>query len=194
MALPSGAADSVPGSASVAHQWTGFYAGGHLGDAWGHSDWESDPTLSGSFGLYHGYNAFTGTGSYFAGLQLGYNYELPSKVVFGVTTDVSFPNTVAGVQTFTSPSIGQASFGETVEYSGTLRGRVGYAIGDRLLYATGGLAWSDDRFTRTQIVGTPVGGTATPGTSESQRLLPRPAPRDGGAFLLRRARPASSQQ
>ena len=117
--------------------WTGFYVGGHLGDAWGHSDWESDPALSGAFGLYHGYNAFTGTGSYFAGLQLGYNYELPSKVVFGVTTDVSFPNTVAGVQTFTSPSTGQASFGETVEYSGTLRGRVGYAIDDRLLYATG---------------------------------------------------------
>ena len=44
---------------------------------------------------------------------------------------------------------------------------VGYAIGDRLLYATGGLAWSDDRFTRTQVAGSPVGGTATPGTSES---------------------------
>jgi high affinity Mn2+ porin len=117
--------------------------------------------LIGSFGLYHGYNAFMGTGSYFDGLQLGYNYELPSKVVFGVTTDGSFPNTVAGVQTFTSPSTGQASFGETVEYSGTLRGRVGYAIGDRLLYATGGLAWSDDRFTRTQVAGPPVGGTSS---------------------------------
>ena len=167
MAPPGDAADSVPGSTLAHYTWTGFYAGGHLGDAWGHSDWEFDPDLSGALGLYHGYNAFTGTGSYFAGLQLGYNYELPSRVVFGVTTDVSFPNTVAGVQGFASPSTGQASFGETVEYSGTLRGRVGYAIDDRLLYATGGLAWSDDRFTRTQVAGTPVGGTATPGTSES---------------------------
>ena len=167
MAPPGDAADSVPGSTLAHYTWTGFYAGGHLGDAWGHSDWESDPDLSGALGLYHGYNAFTGTGSYFAGLQLGYNYELPSRVVFGVTTDVSFPNTVAGVQGFASPSTGQASFGETVEYSGTLRGRVGYAIDDRLLYATGELAWSDDRFTRTQVAGTPVGGTATPGTSKS---------------------------
>src|SRR5262249_53682737 len=32
---------------------------------------------------------------------------------------------------------------------------------------TAGLAWSHDQFARTQLVGTPVGGTATPGTTES---------------------------
>ena len=63
--------------------------------------------------------------------------------------------------------------------SGTLRGRIGYApnlihgAGNWLFYATGGFAWTYDQFTRTQIAGTPAGGTATPGTTENLFLVPR---------------------
>ena len=70
-----------------------------------------------------------------------------------------------------------ASYAEMVEFSGTLRGRVGYApnLGAThwLLYATGGLAWSYDQFTRTQIAGTPAGGTAMPGQVENLFVVPR---------------------
>jgi high affinity Mn2+ porin len=152
--------------------WTGFYGGGYLGDAWGRSNWTARetgiaaPTLHGTLDFFKAYDAFKGTGSYFGGFQAGYNYMLPSGVVLGVEADVSAPNTIMGTQTFFSPSVGQASYAETVAYSGTVRGRLGYALGHWLVYGTGGFAWSYDQFTRTQLFGSPVGGTAVPGTLE----------------------------
>jgi high affinity Mn2+ porin len=154
------------------YSWTGLYIGGHLGDAWGRSDWKSQgtaaagPTLSGSLEFYKAYDAFKGTGSYFAGFQAGYNYMLPSGIVLGVEADVSAPNTIMGAQTISSPLVGQANYAETVEYSGTIRSRLGYAVNHWLVYGTGGFAWSYDQFTRTQFLGTPAGGTAVPGTFE----------------------------
>ena len=57
--------------------------------------------------------------------------------------------------------------------SGTARARVGYAPGNWLFYATGGFAWSYDQFTRTQLAGVPVGGTAQPGQVETLLMVPR---------------------
>jgi high affinity Mn2+ porin len=39
-----------------------------------------------------------------------------------------------------SPTLGQESLSETVVDMGTVRGRIGYAPGDWLLYAMGGFA------------------------------------------------------
>ena len=135
------------------------------------------PALNGSLDLFNSFNAFNGTGSYFAGFQAGYNYMAPSRWLFGVEADVSFPNTIAGTSTFTSASTGTASYAEQVEFSGTLRGRIGFApnLGTThwLFYATGGFAYSFDQFTRTQIAGLPAGGTAVPGQTENLFLVPR---------------------
>ena len=167
----------------VADDWTGFYLGGHIGYAAGASHWSATSTgaaaqpLSGALDLFNGFDAFKGTGSYFEGFQAGYNYLTPSRWLFGVEADVSFPNTIAGTSTLNSPAIGTAGFTEQVELSGTLRGRVGYApnLGTThwLFYATGGFAWSFDQFTRTQIAGMPAGGTAVPGQTENLFLVPR---------------------
>jgi len=80
--------------------------------------------------FFQAYDAFKGTGSYFAGLQAGYSYMLPSRVVLGLETDVSFPNMLAGTQTFATPAFGEASYAETVDMSGTLRARF-YALRNR---------------------------------------------------------------
>src|SRR5262249_35198792 len=45
---------------------------------------------------------------------------------------------------------GPETFGETVLHAGTLRGRIGYAPGAWLFYATAGLAWTYDQLTLTQ--------------------------------------------
>src|SRR5258708_21280477 len=122
---------------------------------------------------------FKGTGSYFAGFHGGYNYLLPSRLLLGVEADVSFPNTLGGTATLSSPVTGTASYAEQVEMSGTLRGRIGYApnlahgTGNWLFYATGGFAWSDDQFTRTHIARVTAGGTATPGTVQNLFMVPR---------------------
>src|SRR5580692_8633696 len=189
MALTGSAAASdlpvkaPPPPAAAAYDWTGVYVGGHIGYAAGSSHWSAMPTgaagpaQSGSLDLFNAFNGFDGMGSYFEGFQAGYNYMVPSRWLFGVEADVSFPSTITGSSTLSSAASGTASYAETVEFSGTLRGRIGYApnLGAThwLLYATGGFAWSYDQFTRTQVAGTPAGGTAVPGQVENLFAVPR---------------------
>jgi high affinity Mn2+ porin len=173
-----------PPAATAAYDWTGFYVGGHLGYAAGSSNWSATPTgtaaptLNGSVDLFNSFDAFKGAGSYFEGFQAGYNVMLPSRLVLGVEADVSFANTIGGTSTVSSAAVGVANYSEQVEFSGTVRGRIGYApnlgVGSHwLFYATGGLAWTYDQFTRTQLAGAPAGGTAIPGQVENLFVVPR---------------------
>jgi high affinity Mn2+ porin len=146
-----------PSSIPTDFNWTGFYAGGHLGYAWGSSNW-TGAGVSGSLNLAQPVDTFDEAGSFFEGLQAGYNYMLPNRVVIGAEIDASFPafQNLAGISTggisnFTSPTLGAASYSETVLSSGTVRGRIGYAPGSWLFYATGGFAWSYDQLTLTQL-------------------------------------------
>ena len=62
------------------------------------------------------------------------------------------------------------SYGEAVYHYGSARARVGYAFDHFLLYGTGGLAWTYDQVTRTQIAGTSFNGFATPGNVDTRLL------------------------
>ncbi len=160
----SAAADDVmvtkappPSSTPTDFNWTGFYAGGHLGYAWGSSNW-TGPGVSGSLDLAQPVDTFDEAGSFFAGLQAGYNYMLPNRVLIGAEIDASFPSfpnlagiSIGGISSFTSPTLAPVSYSETVLSSGTVRGRIGYAPGNWLFYATGGFAWSYDQLTLTQL-------------------------------------------
>jgi high affinity Mn2+ porin len=156
--------------------WTGFYIGGNVGATTGRTSWTATeagaavPTLNGSINLFNSFDAFKGAGSYFVGMQAGYNYMLPSRFLIGFEADFSAPNTLAGTQTISSALIGQASYNDTLLQFGTARGRIGYAFDRWLVYGTGGVAWAYDRLTRTQLAGTPAGGTADVGTSEAALL------------------------
>jgi high affinity Mn2+ porin len=151
--------------------WTGFYIGGNVGAATGKTNWTATeagaavPTLNGSINLFNTFDAFEGTGSYFIGLQAGYNYMLPSRILLGVEADFAAPNTLAGTQTISSALIGQASYNDTVLDFGSARGRIGYAFDHWMVYGTGGVAWTYDKLTRTQLAGMPAGGSADVGTS-----------------------------
>ena len=133
--------------------WSGFYVGGHLGYAWGNSNWTASPTgapgprISGSLSLAQPIDTFYETGSFFEELQLGHDYMLPNRFVIGAETDVSFPSSpnlagisIGGTSTLSSPSLGAETFSENVISFGSVRGRIGYAPGNWLLYATGGFA------------------------------------------------------
>ena len=165
-------APAIPFSNSPAYNWTGFYAGGHLGLAWGSSNWSAGPGINGSTNLFQTLDTFNEGGSFFAGVQGGYNYMLPNRVLIGGEVDASFPAwptlptgvnpfgvSIGGSSAFTSPTLGAASFAETVLESGTVRGRVGYAPGSWLFYATGGFAWTYDHQSLTQVS---TGNTETP--------------------------------
>ena len=146
---------SVKEPTTTGYDWTGPYVGAHVGYATGSSKWSAtqtaSPSLTGSLSFYKGFDFAKGTGSFFGGLQAGYNYTLPSHLVLGVEGDVSFPNTIRGNQTISSASIGEANYDETVQYFGTLRGRIGYSFNNWLVYGTSGLAWTYDQFTRAHL-------------------------------------------
>ena len=160
----------APSSVAVPFDWTGAYIGGHVGYAAGWSDWSA--SQAGGIGsvsrtdLTNGFDLFKGSGSFFGGFQGGYNVVLPSRVLFGVEADASFPNLIAGTSVGTT-NTGVASYGDTVLHTGTVRGRIGYVFDNNwLAYGTGGFAWSYDQLKRTQL----VGGVLSPDTDEGAFL------------------------
>ncbi|MBV8507243.1 MAG: outer membrane beta-barrel protein, partial [Alphaproteobacteria bacterium] len=162
----------VPVTPGEPYDWAGFYVGGHLGVAWGSSNWTASPGISGATDLFQKIDTFDNGGSFFGGLQGGFNYMLPNRVLLGAEADASFPAwptlptggnpvgiSIGGTSGFNSPALGPVSFAETVQSFGSLRGRIGYAPGDWLFYATGGFAWTYDQQSLTQIS---TGNTDTP--------------------------------
>ena len=165
-------APPIPYVGSSDYNWNGFYAGGNLGIAWGQSNWTAGPGLSGTNNLFQTIDTFDEAGSFMAGLQGGYNYVLPNRILLGAEVDASFPAfqtlpvgvnpfglSTGGTFNFNSPTLGPVSFAETVLASGTVRGRVGYAPGHWLFYATGGFAWTYNQQSLTQIA---TGNNVTP--------------------------------
>lgn len=170
---------------STSYDWNGFYVGAHVGVSKGSSNWSANPPpragggsgLGGSFDLPLHFDFTRGTGSYAAGIQGGYNYVFPSRLMLGFEADVSspnsdvvMPNSLRGSQTVTSPLNSLVTYGEEVIHSGTARARVGYVFNHFLLYGTGGLAWTYDRVTRTQVDGNSFNGLATPGSVDTRLL------------------------
>ena len=129
--------------------WSGWYVGGHVGYLAGRSDWSASSPggiNSGSTDLTNGFDLFKGSGSFFGGLQGGYNVVLPSRLMLGVEADASFPNSVSGTS-----NGGPARYGDTVLHFGTVRARLGYVLPNNwLAYGTAGFAWSYDQLSRTQ--------------------------------------------
>jgi len=75
----------------------------------------------------------------FGGGTLGYNWQMGS-LVLGLETDA------AGADLSASDSTpGLATGSAKIDALGTVRGRVGYAINQVLLYGTGGFAWADTK-------------------------------------------------
>jgi high affinity Mn2+ porin len=146
------------------YNWTGWYVGGHIGGAFGTSNW-STPGASGSATIYQTINTFDEAGSFIGGFQGGYNYLLPNRVLIGGEADFTFPNFPSTMGLSTGPNFNFTSagvpmnFNEAMLSSGTVRGRIGYAPGHWLFYATGGLAWMYSQQTLTNLA---TGATEAP--------------------------------
>lgn len=143
------------------YDWNGAYLGGHLGYALGHSHWSAGPGMAGTLSLTQPIDIFTEGGSFFAGVQAGYDKMFANRLVVGVVADASFPSwpnldgiSIGGAKTFMSTT-GPDTYSHRVLASGTLRSRIGYAPGNWLFYATGGLAWSYDRLSLASADETP---------------------------------------
>jgi outer membrane immunogenic protein len=113
--LPRGPAPYYSPSPAAGYNWAGAYAGLNLGYEWG--------KVSNSAGNPSGI---------MGGGQIGYNWQ-NGQFVFGGETDlqISSADDTFAPWKFSNP------------WFGTLRGRIGYAMNNILVYGTGGLAYAD---------------------------------------------------
>ena len=130
-----------------AFDWSGFYIGGHTGYGRGSSSAVlSDPLAVSTTG-----SVFSGV---IGGVQGGYNVQMPSGLVLGVEADMTFPNYLISNSIVSTLTGARSEVDRALDYVGTVRGRVGYASGHWLVYATGGFAFAGERFINTPDVGT----------------------------------------
>ena len=119
--------------------WRGtIYFGGHVGFGRGNASatvWDTAPAST--------INTFGGP---IGGLQLGYNFVLPSHVLLGWEVDASFPNYIASNAVIASVATPRNQVTEDLDYVATARARVGYAFNPWLVYGTGGVALMGGRF------------------------------------------------
>lgn len=131
---PASAADlaarhytKAPAAAIAINNWTGFYVGAMGGYA--HENNSNVGSLSGGF----------------AGGTAGYNWQA-GNLVFGIEADAAWADVGA-----TAAIVGVGSVTDTIRSMGTVRGRIGYAFDQVLLYGTGGYAWADNRLSATAL-------------------------------------------
>lgn len=108
------------------YNWTGFNVGVHGGYLWGDADISgfSTPAISD-----------IDLDSAFGGIQLGYLWQ-SNALVFGIETDFSLTDGSGSSYYFTGEGLSV-----DLDWFGTVRGKVGYAIDNVLIYGTGGLAY-----------------------------------------------------
>ena len=126
--LPARAYTKAPAAAIAINNWTGFYLGAMGGYA--------QENTSDAFGEISGG---------FAGGTAGYNWQT-GNFVLGVEVDGAWADVGARIG---NPAI--LAVESRIRSMGTVRGRVGYAFDQVLVYGTGGYAWADNRITLTAV-------------------------------------------
>ena len=135
------------------YDWTGLYIGGFGEVSWSRTNGSAinlatgaaSPPVNGNLPNWHG------------GIQLGFDYMMPSRLLIGVAADV----TSGGTKTITITDASGTNANQTTVFdSETVRGRFGYAVDNVLLYGTAGWAWSSNQYVRTQLTGTLNNATA----------------------------------
>jgi len=144
-------------TAVAAYNWAGWYVGGNVGYGWGTNTgggYSSFVDPAGGTGI-GGVGAFFATGGnvlpgvnpkgIIGGGQIGYDWQTSPVWVLGVVADLQGSGMKASGTGAAPPLSGFISITEAktakIDWFGTVRGKVGYAANNWLVYATGGLAY-----------------------------------------------------
>lgn len=150
-ALAAGAAGAQVTDATTAPSWAGPYVGVQVGYGFDQDSLVTDTgeTPNNLLALSTGIrpSKFDPTRhGILGGGQAGFNLQ-SGNIVYGVEGDFSFLDS-RGTQTYRSPQAiltfpagRRASVTNDVDWIGTARGRVGYAVGNAMIFATGGYAF-----------------------------------------------------
>ena len=151
--LPVRAAPPIIAAVPV-FTWTGFYVGGNLG--WGWRDSNNDPVILTGPGVPGGIEGGTllfgnnNDATFTGGGQIGYNYQIGSWVI-GAEADIQGIDNDNNSNAVFIPGPGFAGgtfvpgeFENGADWWGSVRLRAGVAFDRFLVYATGGLAYTED--------------------------------------------------
>ena len=137
--------------------WSGAYFGINAGYAFDHEGKYSVTQVNAN-GIATGQRpgaAKVSSDGFTGGGQIGYNFQLPgfgggfggpgSGIVFGIEADAAYTDLNRN-RSFAAPNALQfptstTNFRSGLDFLGTVRGRVGYAFGQFLVYGTGGFAY-----------------------------------------------------
>ena len=133
-----------------AYNWSGFYVGGHVGYGWGGGNSTGfaplpDPVV---FGSFRPETLSSDLEAGFGGGQIGINWHFAQRWVAGAEVDYSKSNLDgSAINNAISSNAGVAvpgafiSTSQSINWFGTVRGRLGYLpVENLLVYVTGGLA------------------------------------------------------
>ena len=98
------------------YDWTGFYIGGHFGYGGGSLGPGTNPLPEQGVLLPHSATGLIG------GYQAGYSRQFSNRVVLGIEADASFTSPLD------RPALTPVPFNTTIDYTGTLRSRIGLRI------------------------------------------------------------------
>jgi outer membrane immunogenic protein len=129
----------APAMVAAAYDWTGFYAGGHVGYGWAT---DTETTQVGNVAFPAGSTWTVHSDGVLGGAQAGFNYQI-KNLVLGVEGDFSWTD-ASGSVTLASPLIAGVTSTATARYSSyaTIAGRAGYAWDSWLVYVKGGGAFA----------------------------------------------------
>lgn len=149
--------------------WTGPYAGLDFGHGSGRTEGDVTDGAGKPSDLENGSRINEKPRNFVGGLHAGYNYQFANNVVIGLETDVTTGDLAAwsGVRVSStsgeSPSIASLRAANILESDTrykwdrliTLRGKLGYSLGQTLVYATAGVGWMRETQSRNQYRSTP---------------------------------------
>jgi outer membrane immunogenic protein len=140
--------------------WTGFYVGLNAGGGWSNTNSvnvATAPLVIDGLGvnpqlaaLASGWGSTGSNGGFIGGGQIGYNYQFYNNFVVGIEADIQgIAGSNGGQRSFVSgatvvgvPVTNVLGFSRSIDYFGTVRGRLGWlATPTLLIYGTGGLAY-----------------------------------------------------
>jgi outer membrane immunogenic protein len=130
----------------IVYNWTGCYIGGNVGGKWGRTNDRVDiAAVPGSPAVTSVFPAGTAS-TVIGGGQIGCNWQAAgSNWVFGLEGDGDAQRwTRTRIQGLTVPPLVVGDrFDARSDWQGSARGRIGYAWDRTMLYATGGIAFTD---------------------------------------------------
>ena len=168
--LPSSTGASLKDGPVTNGSWAGLYLGANLGYAWdANLGFSNSYTTTSDPSPINNLSAGIAPEGLFAGGQIGYNFQRANNLLWGIETDLQWANiTDSGSIACSSSTKGSCdtvagSIKASIDYFGTLRGRVGYIQGPLLPYITGGFAYAGLSQRASGTPWTASGDTVVPG-------------------------------